>query len=217
MASAGKKSCWAFSALAMEPCNGHSRPTERKPSPLLLAIAMGKILDHGPDYRQRRIGRRVRTFDGDWRMRRRSDGTLFPALLAAGGPFADSVRAGRNGWILCGGGQNADLDPGDGQRDYRRLPTFAARVWVCVLAFMLSDTQSIYSSQVEGRSRSPAHRGRSCGSAGRRPRRTIDPARRAFLRLAPGDRLAVVIERLPRVRLSGPAGGRCRGSAAGNR
>lgn len=32
-------------------------------------------------------------------------------------------------------------------------------LWVCVLAFMLSDEQSIYSSQVESRSRSPAHRG----------------------------------------------------------
>ena len=32
-------------------------------------------------------------------------------------------------------------------------------LWVCALAFMLSDKQSIYSSQVESRSRSPAHRG----------------------------------------------------------
>ena len=32
LASAGTRSCWAFSASAMEPCNGHSKPTERKPS-----------------------------------------------------------------------------------------------------------------------------------------------------------------------------------------
>ncbi len=35
------------------------------------------------------------------------------------------------------------------------LPT----LWVCALAFLLSDEQSIYSSQVESRSRSPAHQG----------------------------------------------------------
>lgn len=32
-------------------------------------------------------------------------------------------------------------------------------LWVCTLAFLLSDAQSIYSSQVENRSRSPAHQG----------------------------------------------------------
>lgn len=32
-------------------------------------------------------------------------------------------------------------------------------LWVCAIAFILSDQQSIYSSQVEGRSRSPAHQG----------------------------------------------------------
>ncbi len=35
------------------------------------------------------------------------------------------------------------------------LPT----LWVCALAFLLSDEQSIYSSQVDGRARSPAHQG----------------------------------------------------------
>lgn len=35
------------------------------------------------------------------------------------------------------------------------LPT----LWVCTLTFLLSDEQSIYSSQVESRSRSPAHQG----------------------------------------------------------
>jgi CIC family chloride channel protein len=32
-------------------------------------------------------------------------------------------------------------------------------LWVCLLAFMLSDEQSIYSAQVASRSRSPAHKG----------------------------------------------------------
>jgi chloride channel protein, CIC family len=32
-------------------------------------------------------------------------------------------------------------------------------LWVCVLAFMLSDRQSLYGAQMESRSRSPAHRG----------------------------------------------------------
>lgn len=32
-------------------------------------------------------------------------------------------------------------------------------LWVCTLSFIFSDEQSIYSSQVESRSRSPAHQG----------------------------------------------------------
>ena len=32
-------------------------------------------------------------------------------------------------------------------------------LWVCGLSYILSDEQSIYSSQVDGRSRSPAHQG----------------------------------------------------------
>jgi CIC family chloride channel protein len=38
---------------------------------------------------------------------------------------------------------------------YLLLPS----LWVCTISFILSDEQSIYSSQVEGRSRSPAHQG----------------------------------------------------------
>ncbi len=38
-------------------------------------------------------------------------------------------------------------------------PMLLPALWVCVIAYMLSDEQSIYSAQVEGRSRSPAHRG----------------------------------------------------------
>jgi chloride channel protein, CIC family len=38
-------------------------------------------------------------------------------------------------------------------------PLLLPSLWVCVLAYMLSDKHSIYSAQVESRSRSPAHRG----------------------------------------------------------
>ncbi len=38
------------------------------------------------------------------------------------------------------------------------LPT----LWVCALTFLLSNERSIYGSQVENRSRSPAHQGRLC-------------------------------------------------------
>ena len=58
----------------------------RKPSRMLLAIALGKILHDGPDHRQRRIGRRVRAVDGDRRLRRRSDGIVLPAHWPAGRP-----------------------------------------------------------------------------------------------------------------------------------
>jgi CIC family chloride channel protein len=73
------------------------------------------------------------------------------------------------------------------------LPT----LWVCALTFLLSDEQSIYSSQVESRSRSPAHLGdyvrdvlagltvgRFLGDQGDVPT------------LHPEDRLATVIDRL---------------------
>jgi CIC family chloride channel protein len=73
------------------------------------------------------------------------------------------------------------------------LPT----LWVCTVAFLLSDEQSIYSSQVESRSRSPAHQGdyvrdvltgltvgQFLGAQGPVPV------------LHPGDRLDNVIERL---------------------
>jgi len=75
-------------------------------------------------------------------------------------------------------------------------PLLLPALWVCVLAFMLSDTQSIYSQQVEGRSRSPAHRGRFVREvlAGVHIEQLI-PREEHFLRLAPGDSLAVVIER----------------------
>jgi CIC family chloride channel protein len=73
------------------------------------------------------------------------------------------------------------------------LPT----LWVCAIAFLLSDEQSIYSSQVDSRSRSPAHQGDYVREvlAGMHVSQFVTPAQQVPV-LHPGDRLAVVIERL---------------------
>jgi CIC family chloride channel protein len=73
------------------------------------------------------------------------------------------------------------------------LPT----LWVCAISFLLSDEQSIYSSQVESRSRSPAHQGSYVREvlAGLRAGAFLSPLA-ATPPLAPGDPLAKVIERL---------------------
>lgn len=76
-------------------------------------------------------------------------------------------------------------------------------LWVCVLSFMLSDQQSIYSSQVESRSRSPAHRGyfvrdALAGLAVERYLSDGDPARW----LKAGDSLATIVERFDQGELS---------------
>ena len=123
-------------------------------------------------------------------------GLLFPALLAPGGRMPGDVRAGRHGRFFRGRRQDADLDAGHGQRDNGGYPLLLPTLWVCVLAFMLSDEQSIYSSQVESRSRSPAHRGRFVREvlAGVHVEQLISREEH-FVRLAPGDSLGVVIER----------------------
>jgi len=73
------------------------------------------------------------------------------------------------------------------------LPT----LWVCALAFLVSDEQSLYSSQVESRSLSPAHQGDYVRAvlAGLRVSQFLTP-RQEVPALRPGDRLAAVIERL---------------------
>jgi CIC family chloride channel protein len=73
------------------------------------------------------------------------------------------------------------------------LPT----LWVCIIAFLLSDEQSIYSSQVASRSRSPAHQGAYVREVltGLRVGSFITPLR-DVPSLDPGDRVAEVIERL---------------------
>jgi CIC family chloride channel protein len=73
------------------------------------------------------------------------------------------------------------------------LPT----LWVCVLAFLLSDDQSIYSSQVLSRSRSPAHQGDYVREvlAGLQVRQFLVP-RQEVTTLHPADRIAEVVDRL---------------------
>jgi CIC family chloride channel protein len=75
------------------------------------------------------------------------------------------------------------------------LPT----LWVCTLAFLLSDEQSIYRSQVVSRSLSPAHQGDYVREvlAGLFVRQFVKPQAEIFT-LRPGDRLADVLSRLGR-------------------
>jgi chloride channel protein, CIC family len=73
------------------------------------------------------------------------------------------------------------------------LPT----LWVCAITFLLSDEQSIYSSQVESRSRSPAHQGDYVRDvlAGLTVRQFLTPTPDVPA-LHAGDRLREVAERL---------------------
>jgi CIC family chloride channel protein len=73
------------------------------------------------------------------------------------------------------------------------LPT----LWVCALTFLLSDEQSIYSSQVESRSRSPAHQGDYVREVltGLHVSQFLTPQERVPV-LHAGDTLETVMERL---------------------
>lgn len=73
------------------------------------------------------------------------------------------------------------------------LPT----LWVCAVTFLLSDEQSIYSSQVESRSRSPAHQGDFVREllTGLVVDQFVTPRERVPV-LQPGDNLGAVIDRL---------------------
>ncbi len=70
-------------------------------------------------------------------------------------------------------------------------------LWVCALAFILSDKQSIYSSQVESRSQSPAHRGTYVRQvlSGVRVSQFLKSAV-APLSLHPNDPLSAILSRL---------------------
>jgi CIC family chloride channel protein len=80
------------------------------------------------------------------------------------------------------------------------LPT----LWVCTLAFLLSDEQSIYSAQVESRSRSPAHQGDYVREvlAGLRVRQFLTPGREVPT-IKPSDSLPEVIDKLSSVAYHG--------------
>lgn len=70
-------------------------------------------------------------------------------------------------------------------------------LWVCTLSFILSDEQSIYSSQVESRSRSPAHQGAYVREflAGVRVSEFLSPGRTTTV-LHPSDALDLVLTQL---------------------
>ncbi len=70
-------------------------------------------------------------------------------------------------------------------------------LWVCGLSYILSDKQSIYSSQVESRSRSPAHRGSYVREilADVRVRDFLPTAQNTPV-LHPNDSLASILSRL---------------------
>jgi CIC family chloride channel protein len=80
---------------------------------------------------------------------------------------------------------------------YLLLPT----LWVCALAFLLSDEQSIYSAQVISRSRSPAHQGDYVREVltGLRVDQFLKPDHQPdhqVPHLHPGDRLPQILEQL---------------------
>jgi CIC family chloride channel protein len=70
-------------------------------------------------------------------------------------------------------------------------------LWVCTLSFILSDEQSIYSSQVESRSRSPAHQGSYVREVltGLRVNDFLTPGRTTAV-LHRGDSLDAVLDQL---------------------
>jgi CIC family chloride channel protein len=75
------------------------------------------------------------------------------------------------------------------------LPT----LWVCAIAFLLSDEQSIYSSQVESRSRSPAYQGDYVRDvlAGLQVSRFLVPTREVPS-IRPADRLSEILDHFDR-------------------
>jgi CIC family chloride channel protein len=72
-------------------------------------------------------------------------------------------------------------------------------LWVCVIAYLLSDEQSLYRSQVSRRSASPAHQGSFVREvlAGLTVQQFLQSGT-AFTSLKPQDRVATVVDRLAR-------------------
>ena len=127
---------------------------------ILLTIALGKILTTEPDDRQRRIGRRVRALDGHRRLRRRARWAsvfhhLWPGLVPHPASF---VIVGMAGFFAAAAKTpfSTIIIVSEMTGGYHLL---LPSLWVCTLSFILSDKQSIYASQVESRSLSPAHQG----------------------------------------------------------
>ena len=126
---------------------------------ILLAIALGKILTTGLTIGSGGSGG---VFGPSMVIGGCGGGALgivpAPALAvarAASGQF----RHRRHGRLFRRRRQDAVLHARHRQRNDRQLQPLVPTLWVCALTFLLSDEQSIYSSQVESRSRSPAHQG----------------------------------------------------------
>jgi CIC family chloride channel protein len=77
--------------------------------------------------------------------------------------------------------------------DYRLI---VPALWVCTLAYLLSDEQSLYRSQVEGRYHSPAHQGGYVREvlAGQTVAQVLSEASKVAA-LHPSDSLAIVLDR----------------------
>ena len=117
--------------------------------------------------------------------------------LAEPGAASGEFRDRRHGRLLCRRGQDALLDLDHRQRDDGRLSPAPAGLWVCVLAFLLSDEKSIYSAQVESRSRSPAHQGSFVRDVLEAVYvRQFLVREQVFHVVRPGDSLAVMLDRL---------------------
>ena len=93
---------------------------------ILLGDRLGQDSHHQPDDRQRRVGRRLRAFDGDRRLRRRRVGDRAAPLVAVAGAPPGELRHRGHGRFLRRRRQDALLDADHRQRDDRRIPLAAA-------------------------------------------------------------------------------------------
>ena len=157
----------------------------------------GQDPDHEPDDRQRRLRGRFRSLDGHRRMRGGAVGLAFhnlwptlvpnPAsfvIVGMAGFFAAAAKTPFSTLIIV-----SEMTGGY----HLLLPA----LWVCVLAFLLSDEKSIYSKQVESRSRSPAHQGSFVREVLQAVYvRQFLVREQVFQVVHPGDSLAAVLDRL---------------------
>ena len=115
-----------------------------------LLVRAGQDPDHQPDDRQRRLGRRVRPVDGDRRLRRRAPlGVLlhayWPGLVPQPASF---VIVGMAGFFAAAAKTpfSTLVIVSEMTGNYKLI---LPALWVCTIAFLLSDEQSLYCSQVD--------------------------------------------------------------------
>ena len=131
-------------------------------------------------------------------------GIVLHQLVALAGSASRQFCDRRHGRLFCRRGQNAVFDAHYRERNDRAVTACCSpSLWVCTLSYILSDKQSIYSSQVESRSLSPAHQGSYVRQVLAEVRVSqFLPADCAAVLLRPGDPLSTVIKHLdtPRIR-----------------